>query len=42
MAKPTTSVSSRKTTFGKKKMGNAKKSYNKHSQRPKEYHGQGR
>jgi hypothetical protein len=33
---------SRKVTFGKKKSGRAKKSYNKHSPRPKEYRGQGR
>jgi hypothetical protein len=36
------SVSSRKITFGKRKGGNAKKSYNKHSPRPKAYRGQGR
>ena len=29
-------------SFGKKKMGVAKKSYNKHSPRPKAYKGQGR
>lgn len=33
---------SRKVTFGKKKSGRAKKSYNKHSPRPKQYKGQGR
>jgi hypothetical protein len=33
---------SRKVTFGKRKSGSAKKSYNKHSPRPKEYRGQGR
>ena len=33
---------SRKITFGKRKSGNAKKSYNKHSPRPKAYRGQGR
>lgn len=33
---------SRKITFGKRKGGNAKKSYNKHSPRPKAYRGQGR
>jgi hypothetical protein len=32
---------SRKVTFGKRKGGNAKKSYNKHSPRPKAYRGQG-
>ena len=31
-----------KQTFGKRKMGNAKKSYNKHSPKPKAYRGQGR
>jgi hypothetical protein len=39
MAKLTNST---KITFGKKKTGRAKKSYNKHSPRPKEYRGQGR
>jgi len=33
---------SRKITFGKRKSGSAKKSYNKHTPRPKEYRGQGR
>lgn len=33
---------SKKISFGKKKSGRAKKSYNKHSPRPKEYRGQGR
>jgi len=33
---------SRKVTFGKRKNGSAKKSYNKHSPKPKEYRGQGR
>ena len=32
----------RKVTFGKRKRGNAKKSYNKHSPKPKDYRGQGR
>jgi len=32
----------RKITFGKRKSGKAKKSYNKHSSRPKKYVGQGR
>ncbi len=32
----------RKITFGVKKKGVAKKSYNKHSPRPKKYRGQGR
>jgi hypothetical protein len=35
-------ASSSKITFGKAKTGRAKKSYNKHSQRPKAYRGQGR
>lgn len=39
MAKLTTNG---KHTFGKRKMGNAKKSYNKHTPRPKQYRGQGR
>ena len=33
---------SRKVSFGKKKRGVAKKSYNKHSPKPKAYRGQGR
>jgi hypothetical protein len=32
----------RKVTFGKRKIGSAKKSYNKHSPKPKKYRGQGR
>ena len=35
-------TSSSKVTFGTKKSGRAKKSYNKHSPRPKAYRGQGR
>jgi hypothetical protein len=31
-----------KKSFGKRKEGKAKKSYNKHSPRPKAYRGQGR
>jgi hypothetical protein len=31
-----------KTSFGKRKGGSAKKSYNKHTPRPKQYRGQGR
>lgn len=31
-----------KVNFGKRKAGHAKKSYNKHSPRPKAYRGQGR
>jgi hypothetical protein len=33
---------SRKVTFGSRKTGSAKKSYNKHSPRPKAYRGQGK
>lgn len=40
MAKSTSD--SRKVTFGKRKIGSAKKSYNKHSPKPKKYRGQGR
>jgi hypothetical protein len=35
-------VDSNKVSFGKRKMGFAKKSYNKNSPRPKAYKGQGR
>lgn len=42
MAKAKGSNESRKLTFGKRKKGSAKKSYNKHSPRPKKYVGQGR
>ena len=31
-----------KTSFGKRKRGSAKKSYNKHTPREKKYRGQGR
>ena len=34
--------SSNKVSFGKRKTGRAKKSYNKHSPKPKDYQGQGR
>jgi hypothetical protein len=34
--------SNNKKSFGKRKEGRAKKSYNKHSPRPKAYRGQGR
>ena len=40
MAKATTSAN--KISFGQRKGGKAKKSYNKHSARPKAYVGQGR
>ena len=33
---------SKKVNFGKRKRGNAKKSFNKHSPKPKLYRGQGR
>ena len=33
---------SRKVTFGARRKGKAKKSYNKHTPRPKKYRGQGR
>jgi hypothetical protein len=33
---------SRKISFGRRKGGSPKKSYNKHSPRPKDYRGQGR
>ena len=33
---------SRKVTFGKRKGGSQKKSYNKHTPKPKAYSGQGR
>ena len=35
-------LDSRKVTFGSRKRGSAKKSYNKHSPRPKLYRGQGK
>ena len=42
MAKGSKSSDSRKITFGKRKSGSPKKSYNKHNPRPKAYRGQGR
>ena len=33
---------SRKISFGKRKTGSAKKTYNKHNAKPKAYRGQGR
>lgn len=36
------SSNNNKVTFGKRKLGAAKKSYNKHSPRPKAYRAQGR
>jgi len=35
-------TNSSKVTFGSRKRGSAKKSYNKHSPRPKRYRGQGK
>jgi hypothetical protein len=42
MAKAKGSSDSSKLTFGKRKKGNVKKSFNKHNPRPKKYVGQGR
>ena len=42
MAKTKGSSDSRKISFGKKKVGVAKKAYNKHDRREKKYRGQGR
>ena len=44
MAKAKGKITSTKVSFGKRKSGqpNGKKSYNKHSPRPKSYQGQGR
>ena len=42
MAKSTKGGESRKISFGKRKGGAAKKSFNKHTPRPKAYRGQGR
>lgn len=42
MAKVKGSGSTSKLTFGTRKGGNAKKSFNKHTPRPKKYRGQGR
>jgi hypothetical protein len=36
------STNSNKVSFGSRKRGRAKKSYNKHSPKPKKYLGQGR
>lgn len=41
MAKGTKSEA-RKISFGKRKGGSAKKTYNKHTPKPKQYRGQGR
>jgi hypothetical protein len=42
MAKAKGSSETRKVTFGARKKGATKKSYNKHTPRPKKYRGQGR
>jgi hypothetical protein len=42
MAKSKSSGGSTKLTFGTRKGGSAKKSYNKHNPKPKPYRGQGR
>ena len=42
MAKAKGTSDTRKLTFGARKTGSAKKSYNKHTPRPKKYRGQGR
>jgi hypothetical protein len=42
MAKAKGSSDVRKVTFGARKKGTAKKSFNKHNPRPKKYVGQGR
>ena len=42
MAKGKSLGESRKISFGKRKKGNAKKSFNKHTPRTKQYRGQGR
>lgn len=43
MAKPKSSLgNSRKTTFGKKRVGKSKKKYGPKAQKPKKYRGQGK
>ena len=42
MAKAKGGAEARKISFGKRKKGSAKKSYNKHTPKPKAYRGQGR
>jgi hypothetical protein len=42
MAKGKSLGDTRKVSFGRRKQGNAKKSFNKHSPRPKKYQAQGR
>jgi hypothetical protein len=42
MAKAKVASNSTKVSFGKRKVGSAQKSFNKHSPKPKAYRGQGR
>lgn len=42
MAKATSKGDSRKVTFGKRRLGKAKKSYNKHDRSERNYRGQGK
>jgi hypothetical protein len=42
MAKSKSAGSNNKVSFGKRKNGSAKKSFNKHTPKPKPYRGQGR
>jgi hypothetical protein len=42
MAKSKGGVSSNKVTFGKRSRGKAKKSFNKHDRKERNYRGQGR
>lgn len=42
MAKAKSAGSNNKVSFGKRKIGSAQKSFNKHSPRHKQYRGQGR
>lgn len=42
MAKSSKAGDSRKVTFGKRKLGKAKKSHNKHDRSEKNYRGQGK
>ena len=42
MAKAKSAGTSNKISFGKRKTGSAKKSFNKHNPKPKVYRGQGR
>jgi hypothetical protein len=42
MAKSNKSGGNTKLSFGKRKTGSTKKSYNKHTPKPKQYRGQGR